>query len=108
RYQHGQALADVAAAADQQLEGVVEHGRVGAAVINDGNQQRFVVRQPSTETTLPCAHPVDVALDRVDLAVVAEHAEWLSPLPGGRGIGAVTRVEDREGGDETRIDEVGI
>ena len=81
RHQHRQALADVAAAADQQLEGVVEHGRVGAAFIDDGHEQPFVVRQPGTEATLPGTHPVDVALDRVDLAVVAEHPERLSPLP---------------------------
>ena len=31
-------------------------------------------------------HPVDVSGQRVDLAVMSQHAEWLGQLPGWEGV----------------------
>src|SRR4029450_6694973 len=42
------------------------------------------------------AHPVDVAADRVDLAVVAEEPERLRALPRGRRVRREALVEDPE------------
>ena len=53
-------------------------------------------------------HPVGVALDRVDLAVVGQHAEGLGQPPGREGVGRVALVEDREVRDEARVEQVGI
>ncbi len=108
RHQHRQALACVAAAPDEQFEGIVEHRRVGASLIDDRRQQRFVGPLLGTETTLAGTHPVDVALDGVDLAVVAEHPERLSPLPRGGGVRAVALMKDGEGGDKSLIAKVGV
>jgi hypothetical protein len=51
-------------------------------------------------------HPVDVALEGVDLAVVGQHAERLGQPPGGEGVGRVALVKDREVGDETLVEQV--
>ncbi len=53
-------------------------------------------------------HPVAIALERVDLAVVGEHAEGLGQLPFGEGVRGIALVEDREGGDETLVLQIRI
>ncbi len=45
---------------------------------------------------LPCAHPVLVALNGVDLTVVAEHAVRVGQLPCTKSVCAVARVDQRE------------
>src|SRR6266496_2719933 len=54
------------------------------------------------------AHGGDVARDRVDLAVVAEHPERLRPLPRGRRVRREALMEDPERDGERRVMEVGI
>ncbi len=102
-HEHRLRVPDVPAAADEQLEDVVEHRRVGPARVDDGREQGVVVR---AQAALTRAHPVDVALDRVDLAVVAEQAERLRALPGGRGVGREALVEDAERDLERRVAQV--
>ncbi len=98
-------MTDVTAAADQELEGVVEHRRVGPGLVDDGREEGVVLRpQPSLART----HPVHVALDRVDLAVVAEQTEGLGPLPRRRRVRREALVQDAEGDGEPRIAEVGV
>ena len=53
-------------------------------------------------------HPVDVALQRVDFAVVGKHAEGLRQSPRWERVGRITLMEDRERRDETLVVEVGI
>ena len=53
-------------------------------------------------------HPIDVALQRVDLAIVREHAERLRETPLRERVGAVALVIDHDGGDETLVFEIGI
>ena len=82
RHEHRQRVPDVAAAAHEQLERVVEH--------------------PAAQLLVPAEcggarpHPVDVAADRVDLAVVAEQAKRLRALPRGLGVRREALVEDPE------------
>ena len=72
RHEHRERVPDVAPAAHEQLGRVVEHPRVGA---------RLVERRSAVERAGPRAHPVHVAADRVDLAVVAQQPERLRALP---------------------------
>ena len=60
------------------------------------------------EAGLVALHPVDVAQDGVDLAVVGEHAERLGQLPVREGVGRIALVEDREARDEALVEQVGI
>ena len=92
-HEHGERVADVAAAVDDEVERVVEHGRVGAGLVEHGVVE-LVVGRP--EVALTGAHPVDVALDGVDLPVVAQEPERLCPLPGGRRVRREALVEDAE------------
>ena len=48
--------------------------------------------------TLARAHPVAVAAQRVDLAVVGDHPERLRQLPGRERVGREARVDERERG----------
>jgi hypothetical protein len=60
------------AAAHQEFEGVVEAGGVRLALVGDRPDFRDVVaEQLGIHRGLPGRHPVDVAAQRVDLAVMA-------------------------------------
>src|SRR5664280_2594594 len=98
-------MRDLAAAAHEQLERVVERARVGAGVL-DRRIERSVVR--TAEVVLARAHPVDVSGERVDLAVVAKHAKRLRALPGRSRVGGEALVEDAERDLDLGIDEVGV
>lgn len=43
-----------------------------------------------------CLHEVDVAAQRVDLAVVRQHAQRMGPLPAGERVGREARVHQRQ------------
>ncbi len=81
----------------QQLEHAVEGGRVGAAV---GDQRQAALEVGAEEVRvqrrLAGAHPVDVAGQRVDLAVVGEQPQRLGELPAREGVGREARVDDGE------------
>ena len=86
-HQRHQGFGDVEAAADQQLEHVVERRGVRAVSPDHGPQL-------GRQLGLAGAHPGPVALDGVDLAVVGEHPEGLRVAPVGHGVGGVALVED--------------
>ena len=94
--QHRHRVAHVPALSGEELEHVVEHGGVRAGGVDDGTQQFLLEQVDLAEAAFPGPHPVDVALDGVDLAVVAEHPERLRPLPGRQCVGREPLVEDRQ------------
>ena len=53
-------------------------------------------------------HPVDVALQRVDLAVMGQHAERLGQPPLREGVGGIALVIDREGGFKPLVHQIGV
>ena len=53
-------------------------------------------------------HPVDVALQRIDLAIVGEHAEGLGEPPGRKGVGRVALMKYGERRDEALVLQIGI
>ena len=60
---------------DEQLEHVVEGRRIGAAGLYDREDLcEILAEQLRRKLRLACPHPVDVAADRVDLAIVGDHA----------------------------------
>ena len=106
--QHRQGVADVAPAPDQQLERVIEHRRIRPLLIDDRPEEVFVDRPIRPQPPFPRSHPIDIALDGVDLAVVSEQTERLGSLPGRGGVGAVALMEDRERSGESRIAQVRV
>ncbi len=87
-----------AAGAHQGLDDGIERCAVGAAGL-DERLDLLVVRAEGGRhhAGLVALHPVEVAAQRVDLAVVGEHPERLGEPPGWPGVGRVALVEDREG-----------
>jgi hypothetical protein len=108
RHEHRHDVAYVAARAHQQLDGVVEHRRVGAVGLDDGTDELLVDQVAGAERALARGHPVDVALDGVDLAVVAEEAERLRARPRRCGVGRVALVEHRERRRQRLVGEVAV
>ena len=81
----------------QKLEHVVEGGRV-AAVFHDDRQEFFqvVAEHGRLAQRLARAHPVDVAAQCVDLAVVGDEAERMRQRPGRKGVGREARMHQRQ------------
>src|SRR3546814_2343380 len=53
-------------------------------------------------------HPVLVAANRVDLAIVRKRAEGLRQPPLRKGVGGITLVEDRDAALEPLVEQVGV
>jgi hypothetical protein len=102
-HQHRLRVAHVAAASDQQLERRVELRRVGLVEVDHRVDELRVdpvdaVQRQITgpDVALTRTHQIDVAVDGVDLTVVAHGAEGLRPLPRRQGVGGEAGVEHRE------------
>ena len=109
RDQHHRGVRELVAAEVKELERVVEAGRVGLALVGDRPQLRDVVaEQRRGYGGLARCHPVDVAAQRIDLAVVGDHAVGVREPPRWEGVRGKALVHEGEGGDATRIGEVAI
>ncbi|MDF3022347.1 MAG: hypothetical protein K0Q92_3650 [Steroidobacteraceae bacterium] len=98
RVRHG------AAREHHELEHVVEHGGVRPVRIHDGwNLLDVLAEQRRVEQRLARAHPVDVAAKRIDLAVVSDAAVRVRAVPAREGVGAETRVHQRDGRFHQRV-----
>ena len=98
-----------AAGENKKFEYVVENAGV-ASIFQNNRVDIFdgVAEHPGENILLPGLHPVDVAPERVDLAVMAEKAVWMSPIPAREGIGAETRVHHGDGAFHILIVQLGI
>ncbi len=106
---HHHGVRERIAALHQELERVVEAGGVRLAFIGDRPQLRDVVAVIGrARRGLPRRHPVAVAAQRVDLAVVGDHAVGMRQRPGREGVGGETLVHQRERADEIRLVQVGV
>ena len=108
RDQHRDRVGSRAAAEHEQLHQAVERGRVGDVVA----QQRVdlldvLAEEVGGELELPRAHPVAVAAQGVDLAVVGEHAVRVGELPAREGVRGEARVHERQAADHALVAQVG-
>ena len=93
----------------QQLEDVVEGRRVRSAGAHERDHLLEVVAEElGGERRLAGAHPVDVAHQRVDLAVVGDHPVGVGELPAREGVGREARVDERHRALEALVDDVGV
>ena len=104
---HHHRLADRVAGHGQQFEAVVKSGGVGLA----GEADRVELLQVGAEHrrghhAFPGLHPVVVALDGVDLAVVRHIAVGVGQRPLGEGVGGKALVHQAQGRDTTRVFEI--
>ncbi|MDC4205716.1 MAG: hypothetical protein MPW13_15275 [Candidatus Manganitrophus sp.] len=97
------------AAHDQKLERVVEAGGV-ALVFTDDREELFDVfaEELGGEAAFTRPHPIDVSLQCIDLAVMADIAVGVGQRPRWKGIGREAGVDQRQGAHDLRIGEIGI
>ena len=98
-----------AAAHHQELERVVDAGRVALVLVDDGEELGDVVAEElRLQAALARAHPVHVALERVDLAVVADVAVGVRERPRRERVRAEARVDHRQRADDAGIGQVRV
>ena len=106
---HHHGVRERVAALHQEFERVVEAGGVGLALVGDRPELVDVVaEQRRRHRGLARRHPVVVAAQRVDLAVVRDHPVGMRQRPGRERIGREALVHQRERALEVRIVQVGI
>ena len=82
-----------------ELEGVVQHGGVGAGGVDDGQDLVHVLlHDGGGDGLFTGQHGVGVALDGVDLAVVEDEAVGVGAHPAGVGVGGKAAVDHADGG----------
>ena len=109
RDHHHHRVRQRAAGQHEQLEHVVERRRVRAAGAHDRKHLRQVVaEQLGGELRLARAHPVDVAAQRVDLAVVGDHPVRVRELPARERVRREARVHQRQRRLGPRVGQVGV
>ena len=95
--QHHHRVRQRAAPHHEEFERVVETGGIALILVNDREQLlHILVEQVGVQPTLAGPHPVDVALQGVDLAVVTDKPVRMSQRPRGECVGAEPRVDERE------------
>ena len=93
--QHRDGAREGPAVHGEELEDVVKDGGVRALAVDDGHHAAKVrAKHGRVELGLAGANPVDVAAQRVDLAVVDDVAVGVGALPAGRGVGGVAGVHE--------------
>src|SRR2546425_13203838 len=81
----------------EELEDVAQRGRVRQPLAGHGQHlPEVVAEEVRAAERLTGAHPVDVAAERVDLAVVRDVAVGVRERPGGERVGAESLVHERE------------
>ena len=107
--EHHHGVERSASGGDEEVEDFVEGEGVGAALCDDGVEVGdFFAPEGGFEGSAACVHPVAVAEEGVDFAVVGDVAEGLGDAPVGEGVGGVALVEEGEGGDGVGVGEVGV
>ena len=107
--QHGHGVGDGAARHHQQFQRIIEVGGIAAARLNDGEQLLDVAaEQRRGQHGLARMHPVHVALQCIDFAVVRDVAVRVRQLPGGKRIGGKTLVHQAKRTHHIGIVQLGI
>ena len=82
-----------------EFQRVIQHGRVGTALVDNGQHLGHVVLQKAAGNgLLPGEHGVHISPDGVDLAVVKNKPVGVRPVPAGRGVGGEAAVDHADGG----------
>ena len=93
----------------EKFQGVVQHGGVGAAFPN--HRQNLVhvrCHAGRLHGFLPRQHPVGIAPDGVDFAVVENQSIGVRPLPAGGGVGGESGVNHGNGAFVAVLLQIGV
>ncbi len=107
--EHHHCVGQRIAALHQEFERIVEAGRIRLPFIGDRPEFPDVLaEQGRGDAGLPRRHPVDVAAQRVDLAIMRDHPIGMRQLPGRKGIGREALMHQRQRRFEARIVQVAV
>jgi len=105
--QHHRRVREAVSSHGQEFERVVQTGRIALVLVHDGKQFLHVLaEQFGVQPPLPCAHPIHIALQRVDFAVVANVAIGMGQRPGREGIRAESRVHEGQAARHAAVGQV--
>ena len=106
---HHHRVGERIAAHGEKFERVIETRGVGLTLVGDRPEFRDVVTEfRRRHRRLTRRHPVVVAAQRVDLAVMRDHAIRVRQRPGRERVGGETLMDQRQRALEFRIAQVGI
>ena len=109
RNHHHDGVRQRVAALHQEFERVVEAGGVRLAFVGDRPEPVDVLAvELGAHRGLARRHPVDVAAQRVDLAVMRDHAVGMRQRPGREGVGREALMHQRQRALEVRLVQIGI
>ena len=109
RDHHHHGVRQRVAALHQEFERVVEAGGVGLALVGDRPELGDVLAEElGGHRGLARRHPVDVAAQRVDLAVMRDHPVGMRQRPGREGVGREALMHQRQRALEVRLVQVGV
>lgn len=100
RNKHKHCMEGTAARNGEKFEGVIQAGGVASAGLDDGVQKREIGRVEAgmREIGFAGVNPVTISPKRINFSVVSDHAERVGERPSGESIGAISLVEDGQGG----------
>ncbi|OQC28883.1 MAG: hypothetical protein BWX70_01690 [Verrucomicrobia bacterium ADurb.Bin070] len=88
----------------KQFNRIVQNRRVAGPLRENRKQPiKAGAEQFGTEQPLPRSHPVQVAAQRIDLAVMTDEAERLGQWPRRKRVGAVALMDERQSRGHPRI-----
>ena len=109
RHHHHDRMRQIAPGQHEKFQRVVERRGIAAAGRDDRKHLRqLFAEQLALADMLAGGHAVDVAAQRVDFAVMAEHPVRVRQAPRRERVGAVTRMHERNRRPEGRIRQIGI
>ncbi len=109
RNHHHHRVRQRVAALHQEFEAVVEAGGVGLALVGNRPQPRDVLAiELGMHRGLPRRHPVDVAAQRIDLAIVRDHPVGMRQRPGRESVGGEALMHQRQRALEIALVQIGI
>ena len=108
-YHHHHRVGERIAAHGEKFERVVETRGVGLTLVGNRPQLGDVAAEfRRRHRCLACRHPVVVAAQRVDLAVVRDHAVGMRQRPGRERVGGKALMDERQRAFEIRVVQVRV
>ena len=106
--QEAERVGQVATTVEEEFERVVDARGVGLLRVGDHGSYRVDVELVGLDIVLARPHPVDVALDGVDLAVVDHVSVGVGEMPRAERVGRKAGVDQHERRVHPRVGEVGV
>src|SRR6185436_14195859 len=91
----------------EQLQHVVDRRRIALLLATNREQAgQSLAESRRRHDAFADTHPVEIAAQRIDLAVVTEEPVWMRQPPRREGVGRESRMHQRDGADEIVLAEI--